>query len=371
MPYSEQDSREVTSLLHDQWRNTRSLLAAQLHILTYLGLDPFSDTNIYDDECLAQVFAAPVGHLEQALSRVIDHVGEDHTTRNIPENWWNEVRGFLDELRGIKDLGSAILPFRLREIATKLREEIATLKSQKPRPSLNRERINAVLSASHELERLVCIFDLHRAIDMTKFTNERVFSILQAASGNNLSSDAVGVFEMDDLVADVVNYFLDQASSRSIEIKIMEYSKGATVRVVKADLIKALGNLIDNAIKYTGDLTSTSRYKNTWIDIRIIRGLDVVSLRIESWGVPITDEEKKGEFIFKEGYRGWFARKTQVPGTGTGLADVRDFALKNGGAVSFDSIPVRKESRIPNYTTTTVTLTLPLANAHPSKGGSS
>lgn len=369
MPHFEEDSREIKSILHDQWRNNNSLLAAQSHILSYLGPDPFSDSNIYEDECLVRIFGAPVSHLERALDQAIDHIGEDPAARSIPENRWNQIREFLDELTSAKALGSAILPFRLREIATNLRGEILLLKEQRPKAGLHKERINAVLAACKEMERLVCIFDLHRAIEMTKVTNERVFAILQAGRGGTSKNDASGIYEIDDVVEEVANYYRDQANLRGTEVRIMEYSKGAAVRVVKADLIKALGNLLDNAIKYTGDLSPYSRYEKTWIDIRIIQGLNIMSLRMESWGVPITDEEKKGDFIFKEGYRGWFARKTSVKGSGTGLADVRDFALENGGNVSFDSIPVRKASRIPNYTTTTVTLTLPLANVEVSSGG--
>jgi signal transduction histidine kinase len=123
-------------------------------------------------------------------------------------------------------------------------------------------------------------------------------------------------------------------------------------------LVKALGNLLDNAIKYTGELSSNSEHDHTWIEVRVDSTDKDVSVEVESWGVPITDEEKRGDFLTTLGYRGWFARQTPVEGSGTGLADVKGFAEKSGGRFLFESPSVSKTSRRV-FTTTTVKLILP------------
>jgi signal transduction histidine kinase len=359
----ELDRRDLMSILHDQWRSTNSLLEAQLRILGYLGPDPFSETDAFDEEQIREIFAAPIRRLERALDKTIMHVGSELTARRIPASSWERLRGAFEELEHSKATGSAILPFRLRELVVSIRNELDLLKAQRPSPGLNRDQVREILSATGEVERMVAIYDLRRAIHLTKLTNERVYSVLQSNNEGAFGAGVKGGHLIDDVVREVVAHFGDQAKLRGIKIEINEYSGGTAVMAPKSDLAKALGNLLDNAIKYTGELPPNSKYTNTWIEIRVIRGSESVSVRVESWGLPITDEEKKGGFVFKAGYRGWFARQSGIEGTGTGLADVEAFALKHGGHVSFDSLPVRKTAKTTPYTTTTVTLTLPLANS--------
>jgi signal transduction histidine kinase len=357
MPGLAEDPREINSILHDQWRNNNTLLDAQFHILHYLGFDPFGDIDFNDDQALLDLFSAPVTNLEKALARAIDHIGENPSARSIPIDSWDEIRSVLTELLHSRAIGHAPLPLRLRELAVKIRAQVAAMKNVQPTPRLNKERIKDVLTAASEMERLVCIFDLRRAIEMTKITNDRIFELLELNRSAGLGD--TGPIDFDDIVSDVAASYRDQATRRGIELAIKEYSNGARVNTSRAELIKALGNLLDNAIKYTGKLPEGSIHKNTWIELRIFRGVNTVSVRIESWGIPITQEERNGGFVFKQGYRGWFARKTSIKGSGTGLADVLRFARKFGGALEFDSTPVRKDSNVPRYATTTVTLSLP------------
>lgn len=356
------DPREISSLLHDQWRGINSLDAALMQILGYLGTDPFLEVDTYDDENISAIFAWPAQRLENALSKAVEHVGNNLEARRIPVTCWNKIREVVEELRNRRVAGNAITPISLRDKAVQVSTEIELLKTTPPKPGLNREQIAEILLAAREIERLVCIFDLHRAIDITKVTNQRALSMLRAIHEGGEKGDIAGIFRMDEVVEETVKPFRDQARIRGIEeIRVKNESRRAKVNVVKSDLVKALGNLLDNAIKYTGELSANSEHNHTWIEVRVVSNIKNVFVEIESWGVPITDEEKKGNFLSTLGYRGWFARQTAVEGSGTGLADVKNFAEKNDGGLSFDSPAVKKTSRISVYTTTTVTLTLPRA----------
>jgi two-component system, OmpR family, sensor histidine kinase SenX3 len=121
-------------------------------------------------------------------------------------------------------------------------------------------------------------------------------------------------------------------------------SNGAGLRVTgnPEDLHTAVFNVLDNAIKYSGNK----------VDVRV--RLDVpdgkhVTLRVQDRGVGIPQEDVKR--IFKRFYRVSHRSLAHVKGTGLGLFIVKAIAQKHGGKVSAESEGVGRG--------TTVTITLP------------
>jgi len=102
-------------------------------------------------------------------------------------------------------------------------------------------------------------------------------------------------------------------------------SNGSGVRVFgdAEELRTAVANLLDNAIKYSGDK----------VDIGVRLGTDEkhVILQVRDTGVGIAQGELKR--IFKRFYRVSNRSLAQVKGTGLGLFIVRAIARKHGGKV--------------------------------------
>jgi signal transduction histidine kinase len=95
-----------------------------------------------------------------------------------------------------------------------------------------------------------------------------------------------------------------------------------------------LGNLLDNACKW-----SRSR-----VEVRSADGGDAILLTVEDDGAGI--EEKSRELVLKRGVRADEA----APGSGFGLAIVRDLAELYGGTLSLASSALgglRVELRLP------------------------
>ncbi len=88
------------------------------------------------------------------------------------------------------------------------------------------------------------------------------------------------------------------------------------------ELRTAVFNLLDNAIKYSGDK------KNIVVDL-LTPNLDTVLLRVQDRGIGIPRNEVKR--IFKRFYRATNSKRDKVKGTGLGLFIVRSIARRYGG----------------------------------------
>ncbi len=124
-------------------------------------------------------------------------------------------------------------------------------------------------------------------------------------------------------------------------------SNGAGMRVMGSydDLRTAVFNVLDNAIKYSGDNVDVRVRLDTPDDKRIV-------LSVQDHGVGIPADDLKS--IFKRFYRVSHRSLAHVKGTGLGLFIVKAIAQKHGGKV-FAASEGEGEG-------TTVTMELPRAN---------
>ena len=113
-----------------------------------------------------------------------------------------------------------------------------------------------------------------------------------------------------------------------------------SVRADRDRLRQALGNLVDNAVKYTP--------RGGRVDIEAAREGNDVAIRVRDTGIGIPEQDMPR--IWDRLFRGDQSRATR--GLGMGLSLVRASIEAQGGTVSVESTP-RKGS--------TFTLRLPLA----------
>ena len=101
--------------------------------------------------------------------------------------------------------------------------------------------------------------------------------------------------------------------------------------IVKADreaLAQALWNLLDNAVKYSGD--------SAVVHVEVEAG-NQVAIRVLDQGFGISPSEK--DRIFRKFVRGSSAKTRGVKGTGIGLAMVKHIVSAHTGKVFVESEP--------------------------------
>jgi two-component system, OmpR family, sensor histidine kinase SenX3 len=117
------------------------------------------------------------------------------------------------------------------------------------------------------------------------------------------------------------------AEQRGIEFEVEEAPARLTVVGERRQLVSALTNLLDNAVKYSepgSTVEVQARTDGTWVD---------VTVRDHGIGIPRRDLER----VFERFYRVDRARSRETGGTGLGLAIVRHVASNHRGEVRVES----------------------------------
>jgi signal transduction histidine kinase len=134
--------------------------------------------------------------------------------------------------------------------------------------------------------------------------------------------------DVNDLVRDVAAAFQHEVDEQGFRIAV-KYCGGAHAVADGEALGRALWNLLDNAVKYSG------ANREIEVSVELVRG--TVALSVRDRGIGILPEEQAK--VFGRFYRGQKARVAGIRGTGIGLAMVKQIAEAHGGRVSVSSEP--------------------------------
>ncbi|MGW9551054.1 sensor histidine kinase [Citricoccus zhacaiensis] len=129
--------------------------------------------------------------------------------------------------------------------------------------------------------------------------------------------------DLNKIVNEAVDRSRMQAESRDIDIRVAG-EVSATVFGDHDQLMTALRNLIDNAVRYSPDGTTVG------VGLRSVRGLAQVSVTDQGVGIPEEEQDR----IFERFYRIDAARSRQTGGTGLGLSIVKHVISNHGGEVT-------------------------------------
>lgn len=252
--------------------------------------------------------------------------------RRIKENQYTTA----DEIElsaGLKPLENEI-----RSMYSKVSEDIEYLKK------LEKMRTEFLANVSHELR--TPIFAIQGFIEtlLNGAINDSKVNVMFLEKANNhtlnlnsLLNDLIDIsmiesgemkmsfrfFNATEFFSSILNEFSEMAHNKNVELIFYPPNKNVKLFGDKNKLRQAVGNLIQNAIKYT---------ENGKIEVSVIEEdkFGIVTVKDTGMGIPKEDLGR----VFERFYRVDKARSRDVGGTGLGLAIVKHIVEAHGSKVT-------------------------------------
>ena len=169
-----------------------------------------------------------------------------------------------------------------------------------------------------------------------------VLSMLERARLDDVNPFEMMELDIDGLLADLVQGHRHQAEAKSLTLDLVTATNGIHVLVDLQYFMRAIGNIIDNAIIHTPE--------NKTITITSCRQHNKIMITVEDTGKGILPDQLP--FVFDSFYRGDVARNQSTGLNGLGLSISKKIIALHGGTLSVESEP---------NVGSTFTLTLPIA----------
>lgn len=332
---------DALSDLFGEWRSSRSLLpptitgSAPADSILHVAVSAPGDIMLYEStRSFPRTFSA-ADTLDPALGGLLVEVS---------------VRPDAAGLLVIGGLPGSELPFLLFLLALTSGLGVATLFQIRRERQLARLRENFISGVSHELRtplaqirvfadleesgKLRTAEERRRAIRVIRREALRltglVENVLRYSRGRDVATPAVLREDVDTsmLVHEVVEGMQPLADPLRTRIEV-DAEDGVRTRAARDGLQQILVNLIDNALKY-GPRGQTIR-------VRVRRNDGCIRIEVIDQGPGVPQRER--ETVFEPYRRLQRHVQARYPGTGIGLAVVRDLVTLYAGRVSVDDAP--------------------------------
>jgi two-component system sensor histidine kinase SenX3 len=134
--------------------------------------------------------------------------------------------------------------------------------------------------------------------------------------------------DAEAIISESISRVSPLASTHAIKVAMVDFRGPLKVVGDRRQLVSAIGNLVENAVKYSevgSAVEVTARGDGDWVEFTV---------KDFGLGIPSRDLDR----VFERFYRVDRARSRDTGGTGLGLAIVRHVANNHGGEVSVTSI---------------------------------
>lgn len=278
---------------------------------------------------------AEISHEIKSLDHIIDRlIQKNEAIRHFSEDEIGHVSRIFNLLKGPADRQINIQQLALiRDGAIKIKEIVGDLSGS----NFPKELIKSCRRQLEEILRLCSLVTLHRGVEAilemeTTVNNLRSFILTRVKEEEPLQR-----LDIYDLVQGVSKNMQEFAYNKNVEIRLnLRDIHNVSVDGYETDLVRALLNIVHNAIKYSWVRRGPSR---AFVSIDGKKDKEWLYLNFENWGVAITEEEIKSGSIFEVGYRGINSSDRRRPGTGLGLYDSKKVIEKHKGILTITSEP--------------------------------
>lgn len=266
---------------------------------------------------LGLLIRAAVGRALAPLEQVRAEIGQ----RGVTSLHVLETGGMPDEVAPlVMTLNDLLL--RLDQAMVAQRRFIADA-AHELRSPLTAVKLQAQIAsrASDDSERQIALAQLSGGVDRAAHLIEQLLDMARLEPSARQA--AYQPVALDALIKQVIATFSLQADARGIDLGIGT-CEPLTLTSQAESLRMLLGNLVDNAVRYTPDGGHID------VELRRIDGNAVIRVSDSGPGIPESEHEQ----VFERFYR---LAGPETPGSGLGLAIVRQVALMLGGRVELGS----------------------------------
>ena len=282
----------------------------------------------------------PQQSLQLALvGRFYERIG-DHA-ENIGERVRYIVDGWLPEAQAAERAQA-----RLEEGELRPHRGLAVIDSIAEERRIDAIRRDFVANVSHELKTPVGAMSLlaETLVGETEPADrERLSGMLQreAKRVEDIIDDLLELTRLEEgesetekvKVSKIVSKAIDKvhtfADGMRVQIAVTGDAGDEKVEVDRRAVVRALTNLIDNAVRYS------EADQQVTVSVEILERAVAISVKDDGVGIPRAELER----VFERFYRVDRARSRETGGTGLGLAIVRHVAENHGGRVLVESKP--------------------------------
>jgi PAS domain S-box-containing protein len=326
-------TNDIGAVLHTYTSTLMILQHSISPVIDALSPTPFDPEKRILLEEVEQALSGPAKQLSQSVSRFIEFAKAASRMSALTPQQWDQLEYLRDFL-----LSSDQLPFLdlLPPTFGKAASTILGILKEIEGHTMPRELLKQLRTDAMELVRLANVIGLSQARELIFEMDHPVRALREHLTSQVRATEPRVGRTVSFLINEVVKNLYTFAESRGVRFEIRLSRPHVEVDVHEREIVRALGNLIHNAIKYSWIRTQG---KQPWISIRDSSDGEEISLEIENWGVPITKDEIVEDLIFHIGYRGVYSSDRGRTGTGIGLTDARRVAQEHGGDVLVTSRP--------------------------------
>jgi signal transduction histidine kinase len=297
--------------------------------------NPFGGLSVPLVEEVERVLDENARHLVNSIHRFMQAGDEDRRGKALPKAEWKQLADKSDFLEQYKE-NIAVEELRPPTLGNIAYEVIHICQSIEP-GFLPRETIRELQQTAFQLERIAALYDVLKTRDAVFQMEYTLQSLREYVTADVRETSKRVTLTAKYLIDQVVRRLTGFSQSSKVDIELREIHH-AEVNVNEREIVRALGNLLHNAIKYSWRREKT---KPSWVSIRTAIKEHKVHIEFENWGVGMSHEEIDQGLVFQLGYRGQLSTERGRLGTGIGLTDARRVAQAHGGDVVIESKPTK------------------------------
>ena len=325
-------------------------------VIETLARNPFDKEKMLSPEHAAEAIREPASGLVRSLGRLLEVAKNGDRSAALPPEKWSRLSALSELLQGLEEIPYLeIRPSTARMVALEVSEIGSGITEEGRFP---REILRQVQRDAWALMRICSLIALYQAKDAVIAIDHQVRAIREYVTSGVRQEEPKAVRTIGELIGRAVSNVDEFAKNQGVEIRFRIGDPNVQVEVVERDVVRALANLLHNAIKYSW---KRNELEPPWISIssRIVQS--EVWIQFENWGVSLPRDEL--DSVFQLGFRGRMSSDRGRVGTGVGLVDALRVAQKHGGTVTIVSNPAAPGGKTDDYSQpfrTTATLKLPI-----------